>query len=79
MPRTHDIDGVIVNVINPALGAGGQGVAEQVALASDPNIGLVVKHIPTTESAKTRSKALADLALPLMLSLIHISEPTRPY
>lgn len=64
MPRTYYVDGIILNVINPQLGAGGQGRVEQVALANDPSTGLVLKRIKSTPEVKARTKALVDLALP---------------
>lgn len=66
MPKSHDIDGIIVNVVNPHLGQGGQGYAEQVALASDPAVGLVAKHIPMSKKAKKRIKYLVDQNLALL-------------
>jgi len=37
-----------------------------VALASDPTIGLVVKHLPQSKEMAVRTKHLADLALPCL-------------
>jgi len=64
MSKTYDIDGVILNVINPQLGAGGQGRVEQGALTKYPDTSMVLKRIMSTPEAKARSKALIDLALP---------------
>jgi len=64
MPRTYDIDGHIVDVINPNLGSGAQGHAEQVALSADQSIGLVVKHIPMTPETRKRVAHIISLALP---------------
>jgi len=66
MPKSQDIDGIIVNTVNPMLGQGGQGYAEQVALASDPSIGLVLKHLPTDKKIKRRIKHLVDQNLSLL-------------
>ncbi len=66
MPKTYDIDGIILNVINPHLGTGGQGRAEQVALTNDPKVGLVVKYLPITQVAQDRTKFLVDKALPTL-------------
>jgi len=64
MPKTHDVDGVILNVINPMLGIGGQGHVEHVVLTSDPTTSLVLKHLPTSPEMQKRVKALINLALP---------------
>ena len=65
MPKTYDIDGIIVDIINPMLGAGGQGKAEQVALSSDTHIALVAKTTLHSPEAVKRTKALIDRQLPL--------------
>ncbi len=66
MANTYDVDGIILNPINSMFGQGGQGRVEQVALTSDPKIGLVLKRLPITPEAKERTKALVDLCLPLL-------------
>jgi len=66
MPKTYDIDGVIVDVVNPMLGEGGLGRVEQVALSADKQLGLVVKHLELTSENKERVKALVGLKLPLL-------------
>lgn len=64
MTKSYDVDGIVLNVVNPQLGAGGQGRVEQVAIDYAPNTSLVLKRIPSTPEAKARAKALMDLALP---------------
>jgi len=66
MPKTYDVDGIIVDVINPNLGSGAQGHAEQVALSHDQSIGLVVKHIPMTPEARKRVEHIVNLSLPAL-------------
>lgn len=66
MPKTYNVDGIIVDVINPNLGTGAQGHAEQVALSHDQSIGLVVKHIPMTPETRKRVTHIVDLSLPTL-------------
>ncbi len=66
MANTYDVDSIILNPINSMFGQGGQGRVEQVALTSDPKIGLVLKRLPMTPEAKERTKALVKFCLPLL-------------
>ena len=66
MANTYDVDGIIVNPINPMFGHGGQGCVEQVALHSDPKIGLAFKRMAATPDLQTRTKQLVEFCLPLL-------------
>lgn len=65
MGRRITVGGVKLNITDPNLGAGGQGKAMKAALISDPAIEVVVKEIPATPEATTRTKSFVSADLPL--------------
>ncbi len=57
------LDGIRLRITDPALGAGGQGKAQKAVLADDPKTELVIKTLPATPEAITRTSALVDADL----------------
>ncbi len=61
---TVTLDGIRLQITDPALGAGGQGKAQKAVLAGDPGTELVIKTFPVTPEATSRTEALVDQNLP---------------